>query len=67
MYSFKTMYEKCKIWVDFSDFDQMQFLNSITKSVAFEFWHFSPIFKKVNLARFARYVECDFLVDFQTP
>ena len=37
MYSFKTMYEKCKIWVDFSDFDQMQFLNSITQSVAFEF------------------------------
>ena len=76
----------------------------ITQNVAFEFWHFPPIFglfktdlsgntvwpqasgfqklakidhfghfkqllstQNVNVARFARSVECDFFCDFQTP
>ena len=54
----------------------------ITQNVAFEFWHFLPIFvplkvtrvvtlfvrKNVHIASeaLARYVECDFLGDFQT-
>ena len=52
------MYEKCKIWVDFSDFDQMQFLNSITQSVAFEFWHFSPIFVLLKLNCLVTLFDC---------